>query len=421
MSFDRALGVIAVVLLAPALAARAALAKHRVGRVFESYERLGVNGRPITIRAFAGSHFGRRLGYVFALASGDVRLIGPHPLHPDDYLGRSRRDHSVWPGLLSRRRLRARTGIDHDGDESMPGQFPLRPTNLALVARYVITQTLAGRSLRETPERFELLGVEVDNGTMNDTLDWAVAQTRAARKVMLAFVNPDCLNQALDNAHYREILQRVDRVVPDGIGIKVATGFQGVEVRENVNGTDMFPLLCQRAVRDDLSLYLLGARPGVAQAAAETMQKRFEGLRIAGIGHGYFAPEEEARVVADINASRADILLVALGVPRQEIWLDRHRAELSTSVVLGVGGLFDFYSGRIQRAPGWVRDVGMEWAWRLGCEPGRMWRRYVIGNPRFLLRAWREARRRGDSPRHRPSRPLLGFGYYEPEEPPGRP
>jgi len=122
------------------------------------------------------------------------------------------------------------------------------------------------------------------------------------------------------------------------------------------------------------------------------MVQRFPDLRIAGARDGYFTTEEEPAVVAEINDSGAAILLVAFGVPRQELWIASRRNELKTPVCLGVGGLFDFYSGRIARAPVWMREIGLEWVWRMLQEPKRMWRRYIIGNPLFLSRVWRQMR-----------------------------
>ena len=115
-------------------------------------------------------------------------------------------------------------------------------------------------------------------------------------------------------------------------------------------------------------------------------------LKIAGTRDGYFDPEEEKAVVDTINESGARILLVAFGAPRQEFWLECWRERLVPPVGMGVGGLFDFYSGRIPRAPVWMREIGLEWVFRLMQEPGRMWRRYIIGNPLFLFRVRQQAK-----------------------------
>jgi N-acetylglucosaminyldiphosphoundecaprenol N-acetyl-beta-D-mannosaminyltransferase len=198
------------------------------------------------------------------------------------------------------------------------------------------------------------------------------------------------LNIAWRDPAYKATLRACDRVFADGIGLRLGGRMLGVELRDNVNGTDMYPLLCQAAAKAGRSLYLLGARPGVAAAAAAAMRTRFPGLIIAGARDGYFSADEEDAVIEAINRSGAAILLVAMGAPRQEQWIARHRARLLPPIAMGVGGLFDFYSGRIRRAPPWMRKTGLEWVYRLLQEPGRMWRRYLIGNPLFLYRVSRQ-------------------------------
>ena len=158
---------------------------------------------------------------------------------------------------------------------------------------------------------------------------------------------------------------------------------KGTDIPANVNGTDMFPLLCQRPH----SIFLLGARPGVAQRALENATRLFPHARLVGAAHGYFnSPDDERQAIAAVNACRPDILLVALGVPRQELWLAKHRDELHCGAAIAVGGLLDFVSGRIPRAPAWLRRCGLEWTYRLYQEPIRLFRRYVLGNPAFVLR-----------------------------------
>ena len=208
-------------------------------------------------------------------------------------------------------------------------------------------------------------------------------------------MNAHSYNMADANAVHATALRNADLIYGDGSGVRLGCRLLGSRLRDNVNGTDLFPMLCAKAVESHLSLYLLGAAPGVAQAVADTMRARHPGLRIAGVRDGYFSPEDEPAVIAAINASGADLLLVAFGVPKQEVWLDRHRNVITVPVRLAVGGLFDFYSGRIPRAPLWLRRCGMEWVWRMAQEPRRMWRRYVLGNPLFVARvAWKAARRR---------------------------
>jgi N-acetylglucosaminyldiphosphoundecaprenol N-acetyl-beta-D-mannosaminyltransferase len=136
---------------------------------------------------------------------------------------------------------------------------------------------------------------------------------------------------------------------------------------------------------------LLGARPGVARACAERIMRMYPGLRVVWTEHGYLTPEQELARLADLNASGARILFVAKGVPVQECWIADHADRLAAPVVLGVGALFDFYSGAVRRAPRLVRDLRSEWLYRLMLEPRRLSRRYLLGNPAFIARTllWR--------------------------------
>jgi N-acetylglucosaminyldiphosphoundecaprenol N-acetyl-beta-D-mannosaminyltransferase len=128
----------------------------------------------------------------------------------------------------------------------------------------------------------------------------------------------------------------------------------------------------------------------VAESVTQWIATQYPGVTVSGCHHGYFRPEEEPEVIQNIAESGADILLVAMGVPQQDKWIDGHLHELGVKVAMGVGGLFDFYSGRILRAPLWVREIGMEWFYRFLQEPGRMWKRYFLGNGVFLFHVLRE-------------------------------
>jgi exopolysaccharide biosynthesis WecB/TagA/CpsF family protein len=250
---------------------------------------------------------------------------------------------------------------------------------------------LAANCFYDPTEKLHILGVDIDNLYMAEAIDLIARRARFKQRSNFAFVNADCLNHAHENFHYETILSRQDAIFPDGSGIALAARMQGKQILANLNGTDMFPLLCEEAGKRDLSVYLLGGREGIAEAAAERMVERYPDLKIAGVHHGYFSRGEEQSVIRKINASEADILLVGLGAPSQEVWLDEVRDELTVPVCMGVGGLFDYYSGRIPRAPLWLRNIGCEWIWRLAQEPGRLWKRYLIGNPIFVMRAFREA------------------------------
>lgn len=250
-------------------------------------------------------------------------------------------------------------------------------------------------STRPMPAALTLLDVPLRNVAMGDAVAEIADAAAGDRLAHFAFVNADCMNRAVALPRYRALLVKARAVYADGSGIRLATRlFTPFAIRDNVNGTDMFPLLCDELARRGRSLYLLGAAPGVAAAVAVVAKTRCPGLAIAGTHDGMLADTDHARVVAEINASGANVLLVAMGAPRQEFWIAGHAHELHVAVAVGVGGLFDFASGNMPRAPAWLRRLGLEWTFRLRQEPSRMWRRYVLGNPRFLWRAWRWSRRR---------------------------
>lgn len=200
----------------------------------------------------------------------------------------------------------------------------------------------------------------------------------------VSFLNAHCVNVAQRDPEYRRSLFKSDLVLADGIGVKMAFRHQGGVLKDNVNGTDLFPLLCERLNESGgARVFLLGARPGVPEGVADWVSSRFPKLEIVGCHHGYFERSDD--IVELIEESKAQVVLVALGVPRQETWISDNLARLN-AVVLGVGGLFDFFSGRQKRAPLWIRRLNLEWAYRLWREPGRMWRRYLVGNALFLWR-----------------------------------
>ena len=247
----------------------------------------------------------------------------------------------------------------------------------------------------------EVFGIRFGTGTMDQALEEIDAMLKhphpGGQPHFCAFANADCLNIAYKNTRYADDLNGADAVWADGVGIAISARLMHTPVHGNVNGTDMLPLLCRRG----WSLYLFGAAPGVAEKARERLLAEFPMAKIAGVDHGFCrTPEEESAVIGRINAANPDILLVAMGVPKQEEWIVSHRAQLNCGIAVGVGGLFDFASGRIPRAPTWMRKLKIEWTYRLYNEPVRLFRRYVIGNPLFI---WRVVLH-GSQPRHRRGR-----------------
>lgn len=227
----------------------------------------------------------------------------------------------------------------------------------------------------------------------------AALMVRAAqqdRRLEVFFVNAHCCNVAARCSEYAALLARMPFLFADGAGMALAARIEGRRLHNNVNGTDLFPLLCAEAAARRVPIALLGAAPGVARRCAERIEQLFPGLSVCWADHGYHSVGEERARIERLNASPAQLLFVAKGVPDQELWIAHNRARLAVPVVLGVGALFDFYSGSIPRAPRLVRRLRGEWLYRLWREPRRLAGRYLLGNPAFIARTvWRRASGQG--------------------------
>jgi N-acetylglucosaminyldiphosphoundecaprenol N-acetyl-beta-D-mannosaminyltransferase len=368
----------------------------RQGRYFLLlHEELDAGGSAFT-RLLAGCGLARWPALV-AIVAGHVSLVGPRILTLSEarMLEPGERERlDVRPGLVCYWWLQQRANIDF-GTEAQADRRYVQARSLSTDASILLRALVAlpyGRPVARYHAVERIGGIRLLNIGMGELVDAILAAVHARTPTRVAFVNPDCVNIAARDPQYRALLAGFHWVCPDGIGMKIAGRILQRPIRQNLNGTDLFPRLCAALAASGQSLYLLGARPGVAAAVARWARQHYPGLRIAGHCSGYYRPESEAEVVAAIRRSKADVLLVAMGVPRQEMWLKRHLAASGAVVGIGVGGLFDFYAGRIPRAPLWLREIGGEWIWRLAQEPRRMWRRYLVGNFVFLWRVLRERR-----------------------------
>ncbi|MBN2690511.1 MAG: WecB/TagA/CpsF family glycosyltransferase [Burkholderiaceae bacterium] len=239
-----------------------------------------------------------------------------------------------------------------------------------------------------------LFGLPLQNTTLALAADMLLRAAAQGQRRNVYFVNAHCVNLAAANADYDETLRAADLLFADGIGMRIAARVAGDRVRDNVNGTDLFPLLCAGAAQAGLALAFIGGKPGVAQACARNMGIAHPGLKVAYVQDGYFPAAQTDAVLHALRQSQAQLVFVAMGVPRQEQFIRRHAEALGDTVRLGVGALFDFYSGTIPRAPRVLRRLGLEWLFRLLIEPRRLFVRYVLGNPQFLARVlWRRLRK----------------------------
>src|SRR5579875_1415877 len=235
-----------------------------------------------------------------------------------------------------------------------------------------------------------VLGVRVDRVGQQAALDMMeekIDQWRASEKTLpcqqVVTVNPEFVMAAQRNAEFRIAINGAALVLADGMGVVWATRFLGAPTPERVTGTDTLAELAKRCAQRGYRLYLLGAAPGVAEAAAQRLQQRAPGLQIAGTYAGSPAPEEEDDIIERVREAQAHVLCVAYGAPAQELWIHRNLARLPVALAMGVGGAYDFLSGRQRRAPRLMRRAGLEWLYRLYREPWR-WRR-MLALPQFAL------------------------------------
>jgi len=213
-------------------------------------------------------------------------------------------------------------------------------------------------------------------------------------------LNAEMLYRAQHDKAFRDLLNQAELVVPDGHGVVWAGRRLGYSFPERVAGIDLIYDLAAWAAREQWRIFLLGAAPGVAEAAALKLRRKYPGLNVVGTEHSYFPKEEIMSVIRTIRSARPDLLLVALGSPRQEIFIWTHRRELGALIAIGVGGSFDVLAGRLRRAPGLFQRLRLEWLYRIFQEPSR-WRRALV-LPRFawlVLRAGRAGAREKSSRR----------------------
>ena len=234
----------------------------------------------------------------------------------------------------------------------------------------------------------ELLGIRYDNLMIREALDKAILFLSTKKRSTLLFLNADCLFKSQNDTEYAEILRKADLVLPDGIGMRVATALAGGRMKENCNGTDFTPLLIQEAAKLGKAFFFMGSEEGVAKKAASELEKKIEGIRIVGTSSGFFKTDEE--IVGVINHSHADILLVGMGAPRQEKWIYRNYDKLNVSMCVGVGALFEWLSGYRLRAPKLFRKLHAEWVWRILIDPVRLARRYLVDDPKIFWSVLRQ-------------------------------
>ena len=235
-------------------------------------------------------------------------------------------------------------------------------------------------------ERVNILGVDVDAVTMAEAVDVVRRAMDTRAGVMVATANAEMLMRATHDEELRRILNASALVVPDGAGTVWAARHLGHAMPERVAGYDLAQELLRCAPAEGRRVYFFGSAPGVAEKAKAKAEQLYPGIEIVGVRNGFFSPADNAAIIAEIRAARPDLLLVALGVPKQEKWIAAHLAELDVPVAIGVGGTLDVMAGVMKRAPLWMQKAKLEWLFRGLMQPKRAGR--LLALPKFVLKVY---------------------------------
>lgn len=236
----------------------------------------------------------------------------------------------------------------------------------------------------------EILGVPFARLEPAEALDQAERLYERESPAMIAHANVHTLNLTVEDPSFKEVLRAADMVLNDGKGVMLGARLLGTRFPADLNGNLFTPLVISRAAARNWPIFLLGAKPGVAEKLAGVLRDLHPTIDIVGMHHGHFTPEEEPDVVLHIREVGTGLLLVGMGNPHQERFLNRRLTETGARLGIGVGAYFDFQTGTVARSPAWMNRMGLEWVHRLALEPKRMWRRYLIGNPAFLARVLKQ-------------------------------
>jgi N-acetylglucosaminyldiphosphoundecaprenol N-acetyl-beta-D-mannosaminyltransferase len=372
--------------------------------IFEKVSIIGRKGRRINIFYFnCENYFLKNISLFVYVITNKLSIVGIS-IKAYDNVARVVGDSYLFnnkPGIFNLWYIRESARVTFDGQFGTEWEYAFKKSIIAdiLIILKSIPAMFYYFDATKCNPKVNLFNLSFDNLTMTDAIGKLAKTIEDKDKKKVYFVNPDCLNKIFTDKEYFDVLNCGDYIFPDGIGVNIACKLLKDPLLENINGTDMLPFICELADKQSYSMYLLGGKPGVAEKMKINLQSKYNNLQIVGVQDGYFDKDKDNNsVVEKINESKADILLVAFGAPIQEKWIEANNHRLNAKVQMGVGGLFDFFSGGNKRAPKWMREVGLEWVFRIMQEPKRLWKRYVIGNPVFLYRVmkWKFSRYRSE-------------------------
>lgn len=231
----------------------------------------------------------------------------------------------------------------------------------------------------------KIFGVKFDNVTLDEANQKFITFMTSPRLKTIYTPNPEIVMMANEDPEFKNVLNEGDMVVPDGIGVVLASKVHHLGLKSRVPGIEVMGLMLEYCNRAGKSIYLFGGKPGVAENAAEKILAKYPNLAIAGFRDGYFDESQELKILDEINEKKPDIVFVALGAPKQEKWIHKYKKTLNASVAMGVGGALDVWAGNVKRAPLVFRKLGLEWFYRLLKQPSRLGRMMIL--PKFMIKA----------------------------------
>lgn len=234
-------------------------------------------------------------------------------------------------------------------------------------------------------EPVKILDVPVHPLTMGEAVSVLEESITSGEQSFVVTANAEIIMMCQEDAGYKKIVsQDAQLVLPDGAGAVWAGRHLGYKVPERVAGFDLYCQLLDKAAQKGYKAFFFGGSPGIAEAAKAKSEELYPGVQVVGCRNGYFKEEESQAIIDEINASGADMLFAALGAPKQEKWLVRYREQLKPKILMGIGGSFDVFAGKMERAPKWMQDASLEWLFRLYKQPNRFMRMMAL--PKFVLK-----------------------------------
>lgn len=239
------------------------------------------------------------------------------------------------------------------------------------------------------PRRHKILNTYVNSLTLDETVDEVEKIISSGMPTQHVVVNASKVNLMEADPDLAEIVNACPLINADGASVVWAAKKLGVPLKERVTGIDLFQRLVEVAARKGYGIYLFGAKEEVVTKVKAIFEDRYPGIRIVGCRNGYFTEADEPQIVADMAVSGADMMFVAFSSPKKEYWVHKYLDKIGIPFVMGVGGSFDVVAGVTDRAPKWMQDHGLEWFYRFIQEPGRLWKRYIVGNAKFVALTYR--------------------------------